>query len=409
MRVLWFTNTPSNYSNSNQYKGGGWISSLESLITLSQDIELGICFLMNGQPEEKKVGGTTYFPIRDPYKGSRIQRYKNLFSDLNVIDQTIISDCMRVVEKFQPDFIHIFGTEGVFGLLTEQVGIPVLIHLQGLLNPIFNAYLPPFVSWKDYLFSDKRPNKIKMRYEERRQWKHSCKRELTILSHALHLCGRTEWDQKITSLLSPKSQYHHVGEILREEFYQPGERTTPSFPTIVSTLSDHPIKGTDTILKTARLLKENGFENFKWIVYGSSHPYFAIKSTGIDPQDVNVSFMGTADAQTLRQSLLSATVFVHPSYIDNSPNSVCEAQILGCPVIVTDVGGKASLVKHGENGFLVPSNDPYQTAYYIKKLHEDATLNTRMGSNARETALFRHDKKRVLSQLKTVYRLLADS
>lgn len=47
MKVLWFCNTPSNAAaelGSNS-KGGGWISSLETLVTEQTDIELGLLFL----------------------------------------------------------------------------------------------------------------------------------------------------------------------------------------------------------------------------------------------------------------------------------------------------------------------------------------------------------------------------
>ena len=48
MRVLWFTNSPSNYlSDGFGYNGCGWISSLENAI--KTEVELGVAFVMNGQ------------------------------------------------------------------------------------------------------------------------------------------------------------------------------------------------------------------------------------------------------------------------------------------------------------------------------------------------------------------------
>ncbi|MFD0777276.1 hypothetical protein ACFQZF_00760 [Flavobacterium myungsuense] len=47
MRVLWFTNTPSLYENDNHaYYGGGWIESLEQLVSQSSKVELGISFFI---------------------------------------------------------------------------------------------------------------------------------------------------------------------------------------------------------------------------------------------------------------------------------------------------------------------------------------------------------------------------
>ena len=55
MRILWFTNTPSNAAGEFNFKsfGGGWISSLESYISGVNSIQLGICFFYNGNSFKK--------------------------------------------------------------------------------------------------------------------------------------------------------------------------------------------------------------------------------------------------------------------------------------------------------------------------------------------------------------------
>ncbi len=50
----------------------------------------------------------------------------------------------QVVDDFMPDIIHVFGSEQQLGLVSSVTEIPVLLHIQGLLNPIYNALLPPF-------------------------------------------------------------------------------------------------------------------------------------------------------------------------------------------------------------------------------------------------------------------------
>lgn len=408
MRVLWFCNTPSNYTHFSKYQGGGWISSLELKINEQEDIELGISFLLNNQPKEKRIGRTTYYPMPNPRRGNRIARWRTFFSSPRKNDEIILHNCLHVVERHQPDIIHVFGSEDVFGLVARHTSIPVVLHVQGIIHPIYNALLPPFVSWKSWIFSDFRPNKIKMRIEERRNWKHCLQREKMIYKCVHNYIGRTKWDNMITSLLSPNRNYFHIDELLREVFYEEHERKIPEIPIIVSTLSDSTIKGIDTVLKTAQILPDIGIKTFKWLVYGASSASFAVKTTNISPNDVNVEFCGIVTANELREILANCTVFVHPSYIDNSPNSVCEAQMCSCPVIVSNVGGKSSLVKHGVNGYLVPSNAPYETAYYIKKL-QDPMINTSIGFEARRTALKRHSPEIVVNNLLEVYRELINT
>ena len=68
MRVLWFTNSPCNYGKGNSYNGGGWMTALQDGITSSvilgeEQIDLGVSFVMNNQPERVEQGGVTYYPV----------------------------------------------------------------------------------------------------------------------------------------------------------------------------------------------------------------------------------------------------------------------------------------------------------------------------------------------------------
>ena len=152
------------------------------------------------------------------------------------------------------------------------------------------------------------------------------------------------------------------------------------------------------ILKTAKILSDYKID-FNWYVFGNTNVSLIERIFHIRHESVNVHLLGVATANQIKECLLSSTVYVHPSYIDNSPNSVCEAQICGLPIIATNVGGVNSIVNDGENGFLVPSNDPYQTAYLINLLYIDNTLNKKMGISSQEVARNRHDKTKIINQL----------
>ena len=87
--------------------------------------------------------------------------------------------------------------------------------------------------------------------------------------------------------------------------------------------------------------------------------------------DNNVDILGFTGPDELQRLLLSSDIYVHTAYIDNSPNSVCEAQYLGLPIISTNVGGISSLVIDGKEGKLVPANSCYNMAYEIMALAKD--------------------------------------
>ncbi|WP_455673675.1 glycosyltransferase family 4 protein [Phocaeicola sp.] len=404
MRILWFTNTPSNYVSIEGYNGGGWISSLENELKKSKEVELGISFWLENQSYKIMQDRVVYYPI-STIKVSKMKR--TIMSILEKEDRDLINkkiSCfLDIVNDFNPDIIHVFGSEQEFGLISKYTSIPVVLHIQGILNPCFNAFLPPFISWRDYYFSNLNPISVWRKFIERIFWRNSCKREMNILGNVKYYLGRTEWDQRVIKIYNERCEYYHCNEILRDDFYNLSERHLPSKLTIVSTISAPLYKGFDLILKTANILKNILHIDFEWMVFGNIDPAFAEKRTDIKSQDVNVLLMGVVTAAELKNRILNCTLFIYPSYIDNSPNSLCEAQMLGCCVVSTNVGGISSLIEDGKSGFLVPANDPFQISYLVKKLYYDKELNISIGNTAREVALQRHCKEHIIDTLLDVY------
>ena len=410
MRVLWFTNTPSGYLsfNNNAYNGGGWIFSAEEEIKQRNEIELAVSFILDNQPEKVEQGGVCYYPLKS---GKR----KNVFSKIAALFQSNqqlsskIEQLKKVVADFQPDIIQVFGSEQYFGLIAKYVQIPVVLHIQGILNPYLNAFFIPNTTKKNFIFQNFNPRKILSNIFALRFFKTGSKRESEIMQYVKYYIGRTEWDKRCATIMHPNCKYYYGSEILRKEFYEECNRKpSNSKPTIVTTISSPPYKGFDLVLKTAKLLTKNLNLNFEWRIFGNIDSNFAENQTGIKKENVSVKLCGVASASTLKKELLKASVYVHTSYIDNSPNSVCEAQILGLPVIVTHVGGTYSLIEEGVTGFSVPANDPYQMAYLIDKIIKDAILNKEIGNNARTMALKRHNKTQIIDSLIETYKSIID-
>ena len=78
--------------------------------------------------------------------------------------------------------------------------------------------------------------------------------------------------------------------------------------------------------------------------------------------DYNIELLGPLLENELINELLTADLFVHASHIENSPNSVCEAMLLGMPVIATYAGGTPSILSDKNEGLLVQDGDPYALA-----------------------------------------------
>ena len=121
--------------------------------------------------------------------------------------------------------------------------------------------------------------------------------------------------------------------------------------------------------------------------------------TGILAKDCNIIFHGRIDAELLSDLLCESDMYVHVSHIENSPNSVCEAMILGMPVIASYAGGTASLLKHEEDGILYQDGDPYVLAGAIIELQRNPATAYKYAQTAREHALDRHDKKQIVKEI----------
>jgi len=94
---------------------------------------------------------------------------------------------------------------------------------------------------------------------------------------------------------------------------------------------------------------------------------------------------------------------VLPSTIENSPNALGEAMLLGVPCVASDVGGVITMMNHGTEGYVYPSTAPYMLAHYIKKIFAQAEQAAALGNEARSHARRIHDPEKNLRDLLAIY------
>lgn len=418
MKILWFTNTPSFYDQGkHHYHGGGWIESLEALIKEQKTIELAVSFFHKTDNERLIKNGTTYYPIlRKSAKKTPIKTIVGNWSG-KLKDKHLDAKFLKIINDFKPDIIQVFGTEGPFARVQQLTKIPVVIHIQGVINPCLNTYFPVnyskwnFLMDKKFLFHNLIGNSPAF---GKKSFEHRAKREQDFLAKTKYVMGRTHWDKMLAELYNPKVQYFHVDEVLRPAFYQvhPKSKNPNTAFKIISTLSPNTYKGIDVVLKTAKQLKELAGFDFEWEIIGLEQNAPLLKhferTEKIFHKHVNIICSGRKSPEDMIEPMQQAAVFVHPSYIDNSPNSVCESQLLGLPVIACNVGGVSSLIQHKKTGFLVPSNGVFELVHYLKTLYTDKNLAIAIGKQAKEVALKRHDREKIIEDLLGVYSQITD-
>lgn len=411
MKILWLTETPSKYKPEEfGYNGRGWIESLQSLLEKSTEIEqLGIAFPHSIDSEKLTQGKVVYYPIKRVMPGNIVSWIISNWQN-KIEHENEINSLKAIVEDFEPDVIHIFGTESWLCHAVTMTNKPCIVHLQGLLLPYLNAFTPVGISKFDLMTS----NWIEFikgisLWHHQRVFDKKSKREYKFFKEISFFMGRTKWDKSISGFLSPGSIYFHVDEVLRDKFYTavPWKQNKTNKVILTSTLSDALYKGLDMVIKTASILIKEKFD-FEWRVIGvnkeSKTARLLNRVYKSKYPDLNISLLGLGTAEEIIGLLGETTFYIHPSSIDNSPNSLCEAQILGVPIIATNVGGVSSLIEDGKNGFLVPANDPYLMASRIVQLSHNQDLMRNIGERARENAQKRHSKETILNQLINTYK-----
>ena len=113
---------------------------------------------------------------------------------------------------------------------------------------------------------------------------------------------------------------------------------------------------------------------------------------------------GSINEQEMAKMYVKAHVFVCPSSIENSSNSLGEAQIIGTPAIASYVGGVPDMAEHEKTALLYRFEEYEMLAYFIVRIFSDADLAERLSENGRIVARKRHDEDVNASTLLNIYR-----
>lgn len=410
MRVLWFSINASCYTSkiSTMHESRGWVSSLEKILSARQDIHLGIAFEYGSDKFKDIIGNIEYYPISVSLK--KMSKFRKTFS-LSEEEKRIIPECMRIIEDFKPDIIQCFGSEWCYGLVAAHTTIPVVIHMQGSMPTYYNVLYPPrYSKYSKALFNLERFHikaAVRSFFSDKINAQRA-EREIRILKLNKYFLGRTDWDKSITKLFAPNSSYFVCNEALRDSFQKGDVVWAPKnnkLITLCTTGSGSLWKGLDVILKTAYILKNYTDLKFRWLLAGGeSNKAYIEWMEKKSFRENNVEFVGLLNERQLAKTLLASDMYVHPAYIDNSPNALCEAMILGLPCIASYVGGIPSLIQDGISGILVPVNEPYFLAEKIVALSKDTELQRELSKNAILSAKMRHSPSKIENELIFAYK-----
>lgn len=147
-----------------------------------------------------------------------------------------------------------------------------------------------------------------------------------------------------------------------------------------------PRKKTDVSIRAVAKLKERIKEiHFTSVGAGPERERMEKLCKELDVENC-VSFTGQLHNQEVLQKMSEATFFVMPSVNEGFGIVYLEAMAAGCVVIGTEGEGIADLIVNGENGFLVPADDPDAVADLIQTCAEDPQRTALIAARGKEAA-----------------------
>lgn len=391
MKILWISNLRLDISKEGTY-GGGWLSSLMNQLRMHKDVELTVCYTDRGLKELRDV-------TVDGVRHCGIPRKKNVMK----YDKQVSRALCEIIDSVKPDIIHAQGTENANAItaMRERPNYTYVVSIQGLLSRYAEHYMGgvPFpymfdLTPRDLLHQDGPISKGK-------KFTRSSWYEIEMIEKADYVMARTSWDVACVKHINRNVPIYSDLRVLRPAFYQNEWKLEKcKRHSIFVGASNNQIKGLHYVLQALPLIRK---------VYPDTHLYISSRDfTKVNSlNDLiryqtyyiyikrlikklnladSVTFMGVLSEQKMCEAFLSANVFVLPSVIENSPNTLSEAAVLGVPTVASYIAGVPDLVEDGVNGFLYAYDEYYIMADRVIKFFENDDLVQSMSSALRMKA-----------------------
>lgn len=415
MNVLWVCNIcPSPLARALGLlvsSAGGWISSFLEYLLAAESMQYTICF-QSDTFMEGSVAGMRYLGFQ---KGQQNQpRFEALLRETD------------------PDLIHIWGTERKHALemtdAAQACNMPdrVVVNIQGLVSIIgkyhYFAYMPPEVC-VSCTPCELRNHRANMFYD-RNYYLETGEREISVLKKAKYVVGRSEWDMACTAQIQPGVRYYHINETLRSSFYESSwDYDQCEKYSLFISQSYAPFKGLHLALQAMPLILQQYPQAHLYVpgdapkaavtlmekYHQRTYPKYLCELLDKDGLREHVTFLGTLSEKEMCQRYLKSNAFACVSSIENSPNSLGEAMLLGMPVVSSDVGGVKDFISHHTEGYLYPADAPYMLAHYVSTIFSMGKEAENIGKLAQRKAQGIFDREKNMKDMLNLYHEIADS
>jgi glycosyltransferase involved in cell wall biosynthesis len=408
-RILWLVNIvmPAVAEQMGQVATpfGGWLSVMTDRLAQRPELRIGVAMRAPVASLARiEKNGIIYYAM------------PQLRTDRFDVDPATVNE---VLMDFAPDIVHAEGSEMAYTsrFLRAWTGA-TLLSMQGIINGF-----APFVLGRLPLLSMLNPLRprvaltaLALLVDYRFRFLPRLRQEYDSINLADDLMGRTGWDRAQALAINPKATYHHCSRILRDVFYNtrwagPDAERHSIF--IGSAAAAR--KGAHVALGALKLLRRQ-YPDIRLYIAGPrpedgrglrryiGYPVYLmqlIRDLGLEQ---HIRFTGLLDGEAMAAQMAQSHVYVMSSLIENSPNTLGEAMMIGVPVVCAYSGGAPSMATDESEALFYRAEDSAMLAMQIRRIFESDTLATNLSKAARTRALTTHDANANVEILVGVYK-----
>ena len=402
-KIMWLCNTPLPEVREElgiKIAGESWLQGISNQLRGQEDIQLHYVF-PQGRIQgvfKRYINGVSFWGF-----------YSNSGSGYE-LSSARRKRIERIIKEINPDVIHIFGTEFAHALECVQSvsdKSKVVVSIQGLVSELAKVYTQKIPVMEIIADIGNVEGVWRTKYNFYRRGVN----EKAVLKATENIIGRTAWDRRCVKKRNPNGRYFYCSETMRKPFYE-GKWDIHKIErhSIYISQSNYPIKGFHVFLKAFSEVVRN---------YPDAHVYVAGGKTFLQTGDAygkyinklmvkygvknKIRFLGVVSAEKVREQLLRAHITVVPSLLENSPNSIGEAMLLGTPIVAAKVGGIPSLVRDEKEALLYSGHSAERLAGCIARAFDNDELAVALSQNGKKRAERLYDGTVNLEKLLRIY------
>ncbi|MCK6541059.1 glycosyltransferase family 4 protein [bacterium] len=289
-----------------------------------------------------------------------------------------------IIKSINPDIIHVHGTEYGYGYSAFEAGFPSLISIQGIISLMTRQTPSLFFKLHSYL-------------------------EKNFISRSKNFGSRTKWANEFIYSINSNAIVFDLPEAMNPVYFSANRDHKTKDLLFVGAIERR--KGIFELMRALPIIISR-FPDVRLRIVGSGDrkTLSELKQLTKELQvDERIDWLGFQNADEIKKLHDKSCILLHPSYIDNSPNSVVEAMVSGLPVIASNVGGIPSIIQDGVTGLLCNARDENDLAKKAILLLANDDLRLKLSENARKNTLTRNHPTEVARRTVDIYKKIIES